>query len=100
MGRMGIKLVKYPKGLFTLICYFGLLAATFTSVGQAKPERSPIRKCWSHSAAILLNAGLAADKANAYYVSSNGVLHSIDVNSGNAVWTTEVGGEVKSPVLV
>lgn len=100
MERTGIKSVKYVKVLFTMICYFGLLATMFPSVGQAKPEKSPIRKCWSHPAAILPNAGLAADKSYAYYVSSNGVLHSIDVNSGNPVWTTEVGGEVRSPVLV
>ena len=63
-------------------------------------KRPPIQKCWSYNVAIVQDAGIAADKAQGYFGTSDGKLSAIDLKTGQPAWSTEVGGKLASEIVV
>ncbi|HLA96222.1 MAG TPA: PQQ-binding-like beta-propeller repeat protein [Pyrinomonadaceae bacterium] len=76
-----------------------LLPNTGTAQAEKAPN-SPLIKCWSHPANVLPHNGIATDSDNVYFVSGENKVNAIDVKTGETVWSSEVGGNLISEIVV
>jgi outer membrane protein assembly factor BamB len=68
--------------------------------GVLTPEKTSFTKCWDSPAAILADAGIAADHTFGYFAVSEGKVVALDLASGKAAWTSEIGGNIRSDITV
>ena len=57
-------------------------------------------KCWEAPASIIVEAGVAADSTQGYFAESSGRLFAVELASGEVLWVTEIGGNVRSEIVV
>lgn len=87
--------------LFTT--FFALV--TFTSATNGSTEsrsEAPdvFSKCWEYAVSSNLGVGIAADGSNVYFLGVDNKLHGVELALGNKLWSSELGGEVVSNLLV
>ena len=63
-------------------------------------ETHIFNKLWEYKAIPNLDVAPAADAANAYFLDYENKLHAVDLAHGSKLWTSELGGEVVSNLLV
>src|SRR5215204_1389765 len=75
-------------------------SAAFGSVPTASQDSGVFGKCWEVAVNSNLVTGPAADASAVYILDENNKLRAVDLATGNNAWSSEVGGELISNLLV
>jgi outer membrane protein assembly factor BamB/tetratricopeptide (TPR) repeat protein len=54
---------------------------------------------WKYNANAKISTTGVVDKQTAYITSEDGVLHAIDLKSGDKIWSLSLGGKLNSPIV-
>ncbi len=82
---------------------FSLLILTSVAAGFSKPvsaESTIFTKCWEYEVTPNLNVGIAADASTVFFLDDENRLHGVELDVGRKAWSSELGGEVVSNLLV
>ncbi|MEP7147685.1 MAG: PQQ-binding-like beta-propeller repeat protein [Acidobacteriota bacterium] len=82
---------------------FSLLILTSVAAGSSKPVSAGptiFAKCWEYEVNPNLNVGIAADASTVFFLDDENSLHGVDLEAGSKAWSSELGGEVVSNLLV
>ena len=79
-----------------------LVCGAAAGICAAEPtEETPVfSKRWEYKVIPNLDVAAAADAANVYFLDYENKLHAVDLALGNKLWSSELGGEVVSNLLV
>lgn len=84
---------------FLVIAVAGADTATASQTsGEVPPE--VFTKCWEYSSVPDLSAQPATDNSRVYFLNTEDKLEAADLRSATKVWSTELGGDVISNLLV
>jgi len=59
-----------------------------------------LNECWKYGSADIMNLRPAADRANLYFAEGGGRVSAISLVSGTRLWSTELGGAIRSNLAV
>ena len=76
---------------------------TFATTGADLADTSEtnfFNKCWDYKLVPNLSVEMEADQTTVFVPDIENSLHAIDLSTGNKIWSSEVGGNVISNILV
>ncbi|MBA3353169.1 MAG: PQQ-binding-like beta-propeller repeat protein [Blastocatellia bacterium] len=93
--------VRLLRSLVGVLVLLGLstAAASATSVSSGD-EPIAFNKCWDYDAMPDLSIALSGSTTAVYFVDNDRRLHAIDVTAATKLWSSDLGGQVVSDLLV
>lgn len=90
------------KRIMLLVACICVLTGVVSAQEGPEPNGPTItvNKCWETVSAEPINGVLASDREKLYVPLSSGGIQAIDVKDGRSVWSTDLGGELGSEILV
>ena len=76
------------------------IAVVDLSAQTARPGGTFLKKCWEYKVEGLPSNPLASDDRKIFFSTEAGGVHAIDAKTSTNVWTTELGGDIVSNLLV
>jgi outer membrane protein assembly factor BamB len=71
------------------------------ATGQKIPGGSPsFKKCWEYQSEKILNLKYASDKGLTFVTSLPDTIQTININTGEALWKSSLGGEIVGEIIV
>jgi outer membrane protein assembly factor BamB len=97
----------FPRKLSIVNRFPRLLAACFSLfaspslISASPPDDSPVfSKCWEYPSAADVTVNPTSDDTNVYFLDNENRLVGVHLHRGTKVWSTELGGDVISNLLV
>ncbi len=90
------------RSLVGLLLLLGLtsLRAVALPASLTNDDPAAFSKCWDYTAVPDVSIPLAASSAAVYFVDTERRLHAADVTAAAKLWTSDLGGQVVSDLLV
>ena len=85
------------------VCFLFFIFSSLLSAEPTKEfadEALLYSKCWEYNAPADLDVNAVADASNVYFLDNENKLHGVDLTFGKKVWSTDVGGDVVSNLLI
>ncbi len=88
------------RPVFAILISLGIFVSLSPGSPNKRPQESGVfSKCWDYKTAST-GTGITADASNVYFLDDENKLNAVDLTLGIKVWSTELGGEVVSNLLV
>jgi len=96
------KAVLAKLGYSRLICVMMILCSSVVPAFAQKQDNTLIamNECWRYPTSDIVAVGPAVDKSNLYIVEDGGRVTALAISGGIRLWSTELGGEVISNLVV
>jgi outer membrane protein assembly factor BamB len=90
-----------PQTIFKIcIALLAAISATSSFAKSTFNEPPIFSKCWELTISSNTGVAPAADASAIYFIDDENRLHSVDAAKGNNLWSTDIGGDVVSNLLL
>lgn len=85
-----------------MLCSICIGLTTHANVdGQTKKQNlAPLKECWKYPTTDLGKQRMASNAANVYFAEEGARVSAVSIETGKKIWSTELGGEIVSNILI
>ena len=101
VNKLLVVIRRVLKPVTALFLIGSLLAIPSLSSAQKKDVSViTLNECWKYASPDIMNLRPAADRSNLYIAEGGGRVTAISLVSGTRLWSTELGGDIRSNLAV
>src|SRR4051794_16031441 len=94
-------MVSYEnRSIFALLAIFLTILSGFSPAKALDDQFVNLQMCWQYRSPDLLTYSPATDESNLYVAEAGGRISAISLTNGTRLWSTDLGGENRSNVIV